>query len=56
MTRDEFNNYYKKEIQSFTTNLTDEKTRVKTLLHDKFRDQGYSEVIEHREAELKKKV
>ena len=56
MTRDEFNKYYKKELSTFESNLTDEKSRIKSLLHDKFRDQGYSEVIEHREAELKKKT
>lgn len=56
MTRDEFQKYYKKEINDFRNGVVAEKAEIKKNLHDKFRTQGYDEVIGIREQELKKKV
>lgn len=56
VTREEFNNFYKKEISTFQSNLISEKERIKSVLHAKFREGGYDEAVNHRERDLKKKV
>lgn len=56
VTREEFNNFYKKEISTFQSNLISEKERIKSVLHAKFREEGYDEAVRHREMDLKKKV
>ena len=54
MTREEFEKYYKNELKSFESNLVNEKARIKTVLHDKFRKFGYDEAITIRDQEKKK--
>jgi hypothetical protein len=56
ITKDEFQKYYKTELNNFRNGVVAEKTEIKKNLHNKFRTQGYDEVIGIREQELKKKV
>jgi len=56
MTREEFDKYYKSEIDQFKTSLISEKEKIKSSLHDKFKTDGYGDAISNREQELKKKV
>lgn len=51
MTRDEFNKYYKKELDTFKSGVVADKEQIVNDLHKKLKEDGYEEMIKHRELE-----